>query len=800
MDSSLVGVTTPSHTNNVVRVAWRIVAIVTIALPVFFIPALSVSLSVAKTLLLAVGAIASLAALVLYSIQHGTLRVPYNLAALGTILIPASVFLASTFSMSPAYSFWGYGSEIQSFGVILVATIALFVVSRVADTTAKIRTLLLGLVNVGGVMALFHLLRFVVGAERLSFGLLASPVANVLGAWNELGLFFAFIVMTALIFLELGSLSGWRKMTVWTSGALSLIALAILNISLSWWLLSIFALVLLVYVLSLPAQAQGEGVVPRRAIAWKALSVLVVAVFFIFSGQAVVGGIAERLNIGTVEVRPGWAATTEVTRAVLSKDPLTGIGPNNFDIAWALNKPAGINNTIFWNTDFITGIGLIPTFVATTGVLGLLAWIVFFVMFIMLGVRVIFAKSEEVESRVPALGSFLGASFLWVIAFVSVPSTALFVLAFLMTGAFFGYATQVGMFRTKEFSLFAYPRASFVSVLVLIIALIGTISLGYLFVERALAQIYLERGAILVGRNNDIDGAERSVARSASLVATDSAFRAGSQLSLARIQLLINQLDAQGQDEGALDPATARTQFQGYLGAAVQNARQATVLAPQNYQNWLNLGQIFASVVPEPFAIEGAYEEAKAAFTRAIELNPSSPGLQLSLARLEASNNNLQGAEEAAEKAVAMKQNYTEAHFFLSQVAVAQGNLDRAIEKTETTALLSPGNAGLYFQLGVLHYNQGTNEQAVAALAEAIRILPDYANARYFLGLALARLGEREQARLQFEEILKTNPENTDLPIIIKNLETPGRNPLQGLENRNPERAETLPVGERSSR
>src|SRR3989338_8177488 len=60
------------------------------------------------------------------------------------------------------------------------------------------------------------------------------------------------------------------------------------------------------------------------------------------------------------------------------KKLIVGSGPNQFVGEWLMSKPSAVNQTIFWNTDFNYGVGLIPTFIVTTGLLGIIAWLIFF--------------------------------------------------------------------------------------------------------------------------------------------------------------------------------------------------------------------------------------------------------------------------------------------------------------------------------------------------------------------------------------------------------------------------------------
>jgi hypothetical protein len=118
---------------------------------------------------------------------------------------------------------------------------------------------------------------------------------------------------------------------------------------------------------------------------------------------------------------------------VYNANPIFGSGPGTFVQDWSLYRPRELNNTIFWNSDFDTGIGFIPTSFITTGAVGAIAWIVFLALFLMTGFRtlVIRSKEDEIVSFL-SLSSFLGALYLWTIAIFQTPTPVLLSLAFLV--------------------------------------------------------------------------------------------------------------------------------------------------------------------------------------------------------------------------------------------------------------------------------------------------------------------------------------------------------------------------------
>src|SRR3989344_1309205 len=755
---------------NASRFAAWILGVVAILIPIFFLPSSAVSLPVAKFILLSVGVLASLAAVILSAIQNGAIKLPWNLMPAAIVSIPLVFLIASLFSPPPNFSLWGYGFETGTFGFVFLASVAALLIAGLFKKGQKQSTVLWGLLVVSLVLGLFHIARFIFGAGTLSLGFFSDALANTIGGWNELSIWFGLISILSVIILELAKPVGGKRIIAYAALVVSVVIMVLINFKTAWYLSGIFALIFLVYELSRPSVSPDGST--RRKIAWHAFGVVVLALVCILASSAISTGISQKLGLGTVEVRPSWVATWDVLRSSLSENVLVGVGANNFSMAWLTHKPAGINDTLFWNTDFTGGIGLIPTFAVTTCVLGILAWIFFLVLVVRHSIKLLFGESASGEEKAISVSAIFGTLFLWTVAVVYVPSTALFVLAFFFTGLLGASLYKAGHIRSRTLSLFAVPKASFISVLILIVVLIGVVSLAFLFVERAIAQVYFGKALLAANQEANLDNTENYLNRAIALSPFDTFYRSLSSVAMTRLSALL-------QDQNASADAV-RAGFQSLFSAAVQNAQLATQTGPLNYQNWFNLAQIYQSVVPRPFQIGDAYDSAKAAFSKAKELNPFSPAIVLSMARLESDNDSLDAAANLAEEATKLKSNYADAHFFLSQIAVQQGNIQRAIEKTQTTILLSPQNAGLYFQLGVLYFNVPDYRQAVQALSQAIAVLPDYANARYFLGLSLARTGDKAGAIEQFETIQKTNPDNEEIKKVLSNLRA-GKDPLSGI-------------------
>ena len=565
-------------------------------------------------------------------------------------------------------------------------------------------------------------------------------------------------------------------------------------------MLGLFSLIFLVYLISFSREGlvatdgmNPPDMLPLRRIPIPSLVVLLISVIFILAGNTIGTQISESLNISQIEARPSWQATFDVARQTLVKDPLLGAGPNQFASEWLKYKPDGINSTIFWNTDFSYGVGLIPTFLATTGILGVMAWIAFFLVFLYSGFKAILSNLSDKFSQYLITSSFLVALFLWIFNIFYIPSLTIFALTFLFTGLFVAALMAEKMSPVKTLSFVTDPRTGFVSVLLLILLLIGGVTLGYLLVQKYVASVFFQRGVITFNTEGNLDKAEQQIARAAALSPTDVYYRFLTELSLMRMNALLSQSSENVSAE------SVRSGFQNLLGVALGNARQAVALNASSYENFMNLGRVYEAVTP--LNIEGAYESAKASYEQALSLNPKSPAILLTMARLEVAKKDNAKARENIGRALQQKNNYTEAIFLLSQIEAQEGNIKAAIQSVEAAATIAPNDATVFFQLGLLRFNDKDFRGAASALERAVALNPNYANAKYFLGLSYEKLNRDADAIKQFTELQAANPANEEIKLILSNLKA-GKDPFANAAppvDATPEKRKTLPVAEKET-
>lgn len=765
------------------KVAFIILQALLFLTPIFFIPSLSVPLQSGRSAFMLYGIVAVFVVWAIARLKDGIFEAPKSYFYAGAGLLALAYTASALFSANQVASLGGTSLELGTLAFFLPSLILFALVPLVTKSQQQIFYSYATLLASFFIVSIFHVIRFIFGADALSFSMFTSATSNIIGKWNDLGIFFGLSAIISLITLERATLTKLFKVLVYICFVLSLVMLVVINFSPVWITLATLSLVFFVYKLSFGKEEGGLGL----RIPYHALAVLIISILFIFAGSKISGLISNALGTSQVEVRPSWAATLEISKSTLASDPVFGAGPNRFSTEWLAHKPVGINNTLFWNTDFNYGIGFVPSFLVTTGIVGFVSILLFIGLFIALSVKALLRSSGTQFSKYLVLSSLFASAYLWVFSVIYVPSATIWILTLVLSGLFVAALREDNIIAVKKVSVLNKPAASFVSVLLTILALIGAVSFSYFVTIKVLANIYFQKGIVVINTSNDIAVGEKHIAQAITLSPSDTYYRALSELYLVKINTLFQ--------DTKITQSEAQTQFQQLLGTAIQSAQAAVSYDQTNYQNYLTLGRVFEAVVP--LNIEGSYENAKKAYESALSVNPESPEIYLVLARLEVAHKDNKAAKEFIAKALEKKNDYADAIFLLSQIQISENDVANAINSVSAVATLSPNDSGIFFQLGLLYYNQKNFKNAALALERAITLNPQYANAKYFLGLSYFENKDTARALEQFKGILVTNPDNEEVKAIITNLEagkplfTPGTNPV---------RKSTLPVSETTTK
>ena len=781
-------------------------------IPIMFIPSISVPFQFTKTLLVFAGVLIAFLLTLISRLREGRLTLSWHYVLYGVWALPTVYFIASLFSSNPKMSFIGGSLESDTFAFIMLMAVFVTLIIMLIRSKEQVLTSYLVLFVSFIALWVFQGLRLIFGPGFLSFHTLTVTTSNLLGKWNNLSVFFGLATIMLLVTLASLKLSNAYKKILYAMLLVSLFFLAVVNFTMTWIIVGIFALGFLVHSLSIgrfkwsravPVEVEiheGDGgpYIQERKDSGSALGgvsiapfiVFIISLVFIFGGATVGNYIANMFNISQIEARPSWQTTISIAKHTYERNAIFGSGPNTFSEEWAFARPKELNTSIFWNADFTSGIGFIPTAFVTTGVVGGLAWLLLILLYVWSGFRsLIVGPSDNRYAYFVSLSSFLAGFYLWIFMIFYTPNVVLITLAFFFTGIYLASLRHTDGERLKEktFVFAGNPRIGFASVFGLTFLLLLTLVSMYTAFNIYRAAVLFQRGVITLNVNGDIDTAQDLIASSAQVYETDRQYRTLSDISVARIANLQSRTDINADD--------LRTEFQLRLAQGVEAGQKATEIDPNNYQNWIARGEVYQSVVP--LGIQGAYENALSSYEQALTLNPNGPGIYLALARLEVAHNNTLKARDYITEALKLKSNYTDAVFLLSQIEINDGHVDKAIESVQAATILAPNNPVLFFQLGLLKYHENDNNGAIAAFEHTVALSNDYANARYFLGLTYDRVGRGDDAIAEFEKVQELNPDNKEVTAILDNLKA-GRKPFANLTQPASDIPSTPPVEERS--
>jgi tetratricopeptide (TPR) repeat protein len=732
-----------------------------------------------KSFVLAAGALITLALYILARLSRGNVILP-PFVLVGALWLPTLAYaLSAAFSgTSFTSAFWGSGLEPDTLGFMLVTavlgTMAALVLRRPEHYKSFIRTsawTFLALVVV-------QVLVIIVGQVSPST---VSPSFSIVGSIGDLASFLGLGVIGILISLRELELGEKTRRALILGGVGAVILLAIANNSLVWILLALVSLGFFVESvmqrgtkgadvdLNDVAFVEEETVVSggtRRSLILP-LAMLAISLFFIIGGT-LGSALSGALHVQELNVRPSWQATFLVGGKVISASPLFGSGPGTFGTQWLKYRDASLNSTVFWNADFPSGIGFIPTSLVTTGLLGILAWVAFFALLIGFGLRMLILRApQDAFIRFVSLFSFLAALYLFTISVFDLPSVLVLVLAFVSAGLFASTARYSAQGSQWGVIFARSPRTGFVIVFALTILLLGSVVAAYSLVGRYIATTQLAAAGAAYS-TGDLPAAEKAVQSSISFAPSALAYQIESGIAMARLSQIASS--------STMPAATAQKAFQETLSAGINAALTATNLEPSNYQNWLTLGNLYAQAVP--LKVSGAYDSAKTAYGKAKALNPTNPQIPYIIAQLDIANKDIKAAEADLKDAIALKQDYTNAIFLLSQLEVQEGNVKDALNSALAAAYFTPNNPSILFQVGILYAAQADYANAVAALSAAVAANSQFANARYLLSAVYAKQGDMKNALAQMQSLADMSADNAKAVASQLAALTEGRNPF----------------------
>lgn len=344
---------------------------------------------------------------------------------------------------------------------------------------------------------------------------------------------------------------------------------------------------------------------------------------------------------------------------------LIGSGPESYSSVYNIFKPLWINNTEDWSITFSQARIFPITIITTLGVIGLFCWIFFVFKFSKL------RKGSLISSK-PIINMIASIILLQLLfptntILITIQAVAIACLIANEKHRLPLLQLQALRFRMLNKSEFGDKTLKISNLPLYFSAGIGLVSvtaLFYLVGTAYAANVVMAQSGKLLSKN-DLVGAyvlqQKAIALNPYL---DSFRRKYSSTNMIIAIALSNKADISEEE---------KQQVSSLLQQSVREARAATTIDSKDYQNWLNLAQIYKNMI-------GVSEDAASwtvqSFVSAIENNPSDPALRIELAQVFASQENYSQAINILTQAINIKPDLAGSHFNLALVLEKVGQPD----------------------------------------------------------------------------------------------------------------------------
>lgn len=754
-------------------------------LPIFFIPGQFVAPEFAKMILLEVLVLASVLIWAAGRLRDGQVDVPKSSLLLVSSLLVVQFVIAAIVSPTPMLSFIGSGYDMGTVNSFIVLFLLMFMGSVVLTSRDRILSLYVSFILSGLVVMLYQILRHFFGAGFLDFGIFTSDVSSPVGKWNDMASLVGGLVLLVLSALYFFPQNKTLRVPSYLILTLGLFFLIMVDFTVLWFILFVLIGALTAFAIfegershkRALHEAQTSGthhphkpVHKRVAGHLPIFAVVFLLVAFIYgSGLSTISFGKDNMTIASVVAKMLHSApysevvltpqfTYDIVANTLKESPLFGTSPNRFSSGYLKFKTTDMNRTPFWDSTFDFGLGRIPTYFGTTGIIGTLLWLAFIVLLLMKARRIYALFAKDRIAAFLAFTLFFLVVYFWSLAFFYLPNIAIFALAFLFTGALIAFLTGEGAVGSFRIRFAGDSKLSMMMTPLIIIVMVGVIASSVLLYRQVSSLVAFRDAQLAIGQSN-VEMAETALVRANALAERDVYQRAISNLALIKLQQLAAQKLPQ---EQAVELAN------GYILTARKSAERSIVLDPTNFENYLQLGGVYDTL--GSLGIQNTSVPARENYTQALRLNPRSPRVLFVLARLEFVAGERNKAKEYLYQALAERPNFLEAVSFLVQIEVGDKNPEAAIGVLQNGVAAEPTNFLLRFALGYLDYAKADYQSAADQFEAAVYLNPAYADAKYFLGLTYDRLGRNAEALQQFTDVQTLNPENKEVTAIIRNL------------------------------
>ena len=674
-------------------------------MPIFFLPWTADVLDFNKQALLILLGFIALFAWMLKVLISGKFELNVSKMHIVVGVLFLIYLLATLFSVNKYGSFWGW-PQITSESMLTMIGLVIFYF-LISNTFSK-KNILTGAI----VFSISALIAEILGIFQL-FGLFIIPFSiaksvsfNTIGSVGALG-FFAAILLPITIAMLITSKKWWKVLFVALLFCSALI-LFVVNYGIIWWGVIVGAAIVMIF-----------GIMKRNLFdgRWMALPMffLAVSLFFILLNPQI-PWIPQKAN----EIFLSQSAGVNISLQAIKERPIFGSGPGTFSYDFLKFKDPGFSQSSLWSATFNQSSSKALNDLANTGILGFIALLALIAMPLFYGIKSLALEKtsslEPPQKESSKIYWILTLGFLGALATQSVmyflynPNITLVFLDFIMV------ASLVSLVHLEKKDYELKPSSLLTLIITFLFTLVFIFGLGLLILDgqRYVAEVsYVSGLSSLQAGNTDVG--IKSMESAASLnPSSDLYFMQLSQVYLLSLQNEINNTTA--------TPSSAdKNKAQTLISNAVNAAKIATDLNPNNSSDWANRGYIYQSLNN---IIGDTSTWATSSYDSALALDPNNPYLFTQEGTID----------------------------YVSAQALGQ---DKADQKSQLLAT------------------------AQSKLEKAVQLNSNYSSGLYFLGLVYDALGQKDKAIQEFTKVEQLNPKDTSIPKILDNLNA-GLPALQG--------------------
>lgn len=732
---------------------WSLITLVFL-LPLMVLPITGNALEAPKQLVLMIlVAVAFLARLALVA-----RRKEWTWIGGGWMILPLLFLLATVvsgfFSIGGIQTWMGFGAGTFSSVLTTACLIGVFYLfAGLGNDPAVIRQIRLAffvstaLVGAIGALGFFGVSAPAVFGQQVGF--------NTIGTVQALGVYLAVAMWMAQAELVFSRRMVSTTVLYWIVSAFAL--LTALAVDDPWlWILHAFGGVV-VCVLAVLRKG-GE----LRGLSVPLLTVVLAGIFFF-------APVPFRLQTPVV-VSPSFPTSWTVARSTLQTGTsalLFGSGPGTFGFDYAKFHPNSVNRTIFWDTPFDRARSFALTLLSEQGVVSLALWIASLLLVLVL----IIADGRKHRFTGEQSPLIVGWALLILGHLFFASNVALLVALWMVSGLLVGAVAKRRVFSLAE----SAPKqlvVSFISMVLVVMVGVVLFTAGKSYV----AEIFFQRAVVLNASSvSEADAVLVSVAQAMRLdPRTDAFARNVAVVLLARAKTIVT---------ASAEPLSEanRQQVTTLVAEAINVAKRATELSPNNPDNWIVRGAIYRDLMPY---VSGAEDFAAATLQRAVALEPNNPARYTDLGRVylavadyattlvksenpevaskakTALSEQLLLAEQAFQQAIDHKLDYAPAYYYLAATYERQGRLAEAIARLKPLITSRPNDLGLTYQLAMLALRQGDDVLARAGFERLLIISPNNVNALWYLAVLDEKAGDKASAKGRLEQIMALHPDD----------------------------------------